>query len=141
MNNLHRVAVRIGNIEVRVSDLAFADIVRHLHVLGSEVVAQGFGRIREKRNVIQATVLLRRLGEQLQVLIFVDLDKRYPVSPIFTLQRIRLFVSEKLLIERSRFLQIADKQRHMGNAENARPFHGVSGSGSASDAYKKKKGC
>ena len=29
----------------------------------------------------------------------------------------------------------------MGNAENAWPFHRVSGSGSASDAQKKKKGC
>jgi len=28
----------------------------------------------------------------------------------------------------------------MGNAENARPFHRVSGPGSDADAYKKKKG-
>src|SRR5258708_40187666 len=61
-------------------------------------------------------------GEQLEILILVDLDEGDSIAvAILRLQSEGFSVAEKVLIEYAGLGEVADVERHVGVAQNARP--------------------
>ena len=110
----------IGNIEVGIPNLAFAHLFWDLYALGCEITPHTFRRISEERNMVQVAVLLWIFRKQFQVLVFVDFDEGDAVRAVVAFQGVGFLVSQEIFVERAGFLQVSDKQRHVGNAENVR---------------------
>jgi hypothetical protein len=86
------MAVGVSNVEVRISSLAFADLLRHLDAPRSKGCAQAFSGVGVLSDVIQLAFLFWRVSKQRDVLVFVDFDERDPNRSIVALQIVRLCV-------------------------------------------------
>src|SRR5260370_22551319 len=71
--------------------------------------------------MVQPVAARLQTWEQLDVLTVVYFDERQTESPIRLVQFKRLVETEQVLIKRPRFFDVADEQRDMRHAQNARP--------------------
>src|SRR5262249_15773301 len=88
--------------------------------MASKVIAHLLRIVGINGNVIELTVILRRIGEQLDILLVINLDKCNSHRAIVTFQREWLLKSKKVLVESARFCEIARVEGYMSHAEYSR---------------------
>ena len=86
----------------------------------SQVISHLGGVVSQNGNVMELTVLLGRIGEQLHVLGIVDFDKGDSDRAVVALERKRFLKSQKVFIEGAGVREIAGIEGDVCHPENSR---------------------
>src|SRR5260370_13951771 len=111
--------IAIRKSEVVISGLPLCYCSRNFHSMFSEIIAHLLRVVCIDGNVVKLAVSLRRIGEQFEILLIVNLDERDSYGAVVAFECERLLETQEVLVEVARFVEIADIQSNVRDAKNA----------------------